>query len=89
MFIIRVLAGGACASVQSVGTGSVADLWLPKERGQVMGIFFLGPTLGPLVSPIIGGTLEIRWGWCSMQWFMVIYGALMFFLMLFFLPERA
>lgn len=90
MFIVmRVLAGGACASVQSVGAGSVADIWPPKERGQAMGIFFLGPTLGPLVSPIIGGALAIRWGWRSTQWFMVIYGTLMFFLMLFFLPETS
>jgi multidrug resistance protein len=90
MFIAtRVLAGGACASVQAVGAGSIADLWDVKERGKAMGIFFLGPMLGPLISPIIGGAVAIKWNWRSTQWVMVIYGFLVFLLVLFFLPETS
>lgn len=54
-----------------------------------MGIFFLGPMLGPLVSPIIGGAVAIKWNWRSTQWVMVIYGFLIFLLVLFFLPETS
>jgi multidrug resistance protein len=90
MFIAtRVLAGGACASVQAVGAGSIADLWDVKERGKAMGIFFLGPMLGPLISPIIGGAVAIKWNWRSTQWVMVIYGFLVFLLVLFLLPETS
>ncbi|KAJ9643579.1 hypothetical protein H2199_004258 [Coniosporium tulheliwenetii] len=40
MFIVmRLLSGGAGASVQAVGAGTIADLWEPKERGRAMGIF--------------------------------------------------
>lgn len=43
MFIVmRVLSGGAAASVQAVGAGTIADIWEPKERGKAMGIFYLG-----------------------------------------------
>lgn len=90
MFIAtRVLAGGACASVQAVGAGTIADLWDVKERGRAMGIFFLGPMLGPLISPIIGGAVAIKWNWRSTQWVMVIYGVLVFLLVIFFLPETS
>lgn len=90
MFIAtRVLAGGACASVQAVGAGTIADLWEVKERGRAMGIFFLGPMLGPLISPIIGGAVAIKWNWRSTQWVMVIYGVLVLLLVLLFLPETS
>lgn len=90
MFIaMRILAGGACASVQAVGAGTIADLWDIKERGRAMGIFFLGPMLGPLISPVIGGPVAIKWGWRSTQWVMVIYGVLVFALVLFLLPETS
>jgi multidrug resistance protein len=90
MFIaMRILAGGACASVQAVGAGTISDLWDVKERGSAMGIFFLGPMLGPLLSPIIGGAVAIEWGWRSTQWVMVIYAALVFILVLVLLPETS
>jgi multidrug resistance protein len=90
MFIVmRVLAGGASASVQAVGAGTVADLWEVRERGRAMGIFLLGPMLGPLVSPIIGGAVATKWGWRSTQWVMVIYGVIVLGLMTFFLPETS
>ncbi|OJJ45134.1 hypothetical protein ASPZODRAFT_70724 [Penicilliopsis zonata CBS 506.65] len=88
MFILmRVLAGGASASVQAVGAGTVADLWAVKERGRAMGIFFLGPMLGPLIAPIIGGAVALRWSWRSTQWVMVIYGVIVLLLLFFCLPE--
>ena len=88
MFIaMRLLAGGACASVQAVGAGTVADLWEPQERGRAMGIFSLGPMLGPLTAPIIGAALDSRWGWRSTQWFLFAYGLAVWAAMVFLLPE--
>lgn len=37
LIVFRVLGGGAAASVQAVGAGTIADLWLPFERGRAMG----------------------------------------------------
>lgn len=88
MFIVmRVLSGGAAASVQAVGAGTIADVWEVKERGRAMGIFYLGPLCGPLLSPIIGGVLTETLGWRSAQWFMAIFGAVLCVMIFFALPE--
>lgn len=88
MFIVmRVFSGGAAASVQAVGAGTIADIWEPKERGKAMGIFYLGPLMGPFLAPIIGGALAQGLGWRSTQWFLVIYGGVLIIFLIFALPE--
>ncbi|KAM5433182.1 hypothetical protein MferCBS31731_007179 [Microsporum ferrugineum] len=87
LIIMRVLAGGAAASVQAVGAGTIADIWDPIDRGRAMGIFFLGPLCGPLIAPIIGGVLTQSLGWRSTQWLLAIYGGLILVFILFALPE--
>jgi MFS family permease len=88
MFIVfRILMGGAAASVQAVGAGTIADIWEPKERGKAMGIFMLGPLCGPGVAPIIGGALTQAFGWRSTQWYLTIFGGVEIVLILFCLPE--
>jgi MFS family permease len=51
LIVMRILGGGASASVQAVGAGTIADIWEVRERGKAMGIFYLGPLLGPLLAP--------------------------------------
>ena len=87
LIVVRTLSGGAAASVQAVGAGSIADIWEPKERGRAMGIFYLGPLCGPLFAPIIGGALGAGLGWRSTQWFLVIYGGATLIFIIFALPE--
>lgn len=87
LVVMRLLSGGASASVQAVGAGTIADLWEPRERGRAMGIFYLGPLCGPLLAPIVGGLLTQRWGWRSTLWFLAAYGALTVIFIFFALPE--
>ena len=88
MFIImRLLGGGAAASVQSVGAGTIADIWEVRERGRAMGIYYLGPLMGPLFAPIIGGVLGEKLGWRSTLWALVIYGGALLVVLFFGLPE--
>ena len=88
MFIVtRLLSGGAAASVQAVGAGTIADVWEVKERGRAMGIFYLGPLCGPLISPILGGVLTQELGWRSSQWALAIFGGALILFILFCLPE--
>lgn len=88
MFIVmRILSGGAAASVQAVGAGTIADVWEVKERGKAMGMFYLGPLCGPLLSPILGGVLAQTLGWRSAQWFLAIFGGVLFFFIIICLPE--
>ncbi|KAK8031475.1 MFS multidrug resistance [Apiospora arundinis] len=87
LIVFRILAGGASASVQAVGAGTIADIWEPRERGRAMGMFYLGPLMGPLLAPIIGGVLAEAFGWRSTLWFLTAFGAVVFILILFALPE--
>ena len=87
LIVMRMLGGGAAASVQAVGAGTIADVWEVRERGRAMGIFYLGPLCGPLFAPIIGGALAERFGWRSTLWFLVIYGGAVLIFLFFALPE--
>jgi len=74
LIVMRMLAGGAAASVQAVGAGTIADIWESRERGRAMGIFYLGPLCGPLLAPVLGGVLGQTWDWRATQWALAIYG---------------
>ncbi|KAL1842005.1 hypothetical protein VTJ49DRAFT_6171 [Mycothermus thermophilus] len=87
LIVMRILGGGASASVQAVGAGTIADIWEPAQRGRAMGIFYLGPLVGPLCSPIVGGLLTQHFSWRATMWFLAIYGAAMLVMLLFCLPE--
>lgn len=87
LIIFRVFCGGCSASVQAVGAGTVGDLYIPSERGTAMGIYYLGPLMGPFLSPILGGIVAEYFGWRATQWLLVIISGLNVILILFFLPE--
>ncbi|KAF5859494.1 hypothetical protein ETB97_002795 [Aspergillus alliaceus] len=87
LIVMRLLSGGASASVQAVGAGTIADLWESQERGRAMSIFYLGPLCGPLLAPIVGGALAQRWRWRSTAWFLAAYGGLTVAFIFFALPE--
>ena len=87
LIVMRILSGGAAASVQAVGAGTIADVWDVRERGRAMGIFYLGPLCGPLFAPILGGALADRFGWRSTQWFLVIFGGAILVFLFLALPE--
>lgn len=87
LIVFRACSGGASASVQAVGAGTIADIWESFERGRAMSIFYLGPLLGPLLAPIFGGILAQELGWQSCMWFLAIYGVCCLLLIFFLLPE--
>lgn len=47
----------------------------------------MATTLGPSLSPILGGAFSQSLGWRSIFWFLVIFGAVLFVLTLIFFPE--
>ena len=87
LIVTRMLSGGASASVQAVGAGTIADIWDSQERGRAITIFYLGPLCGPLIAPIVGGALAQKWGWRSTFWFLAAFGGLTVALIFFVLPE--
>ncbi len=90
LIAMRVLSASAASSVQSVGAGSVADVWAVEERGTAMGIFYIGQlAVGTLLGPLIGGLLTEEWGWRATQWFLAIYAAIVLILIVLCLPETS
>ncbi|EFY90063.1 MFS multidrug resistance transporter, putative [Metarhizium acridum CQMa 102] len=87
LVVFRVLTGGASASVQAVGAGTIADIWESFERGRAMGMFYLGPLLGPVISPVLGGALSQSLGWRACMYFLAGYGLCVLAMLLLFLPE--
>lgn len=58
LIAMRVLSQSAASSVQSIGVGTIADIWEVKERGTAMGIFYLGPLMGgTTLGPVLAGVL--------------------------------
>lgn len=84
---LRLLAGVGGSAVQACGAGTIADLYVQEERGQALGLFYLGPLVGPFLSPIIGGLVAEKWGWRATMWVMVIVCGLNVLTILFLLPE--
>lgn len=69
MFLIfRFICGCAASSSMAIGGGSIADLYVQKERGKTMAIFGLGPLLGP----VIGGFMTQSLGWRWTFWLILI-----------------
>lgn len=52
MFLIfRFIAGCAGAAPMAIVGGSIADMYVPDERGTAMAIFSIGPMFGPVSFP--------------------------------------
>lgn len=86
LYIFRILQAIGASSVISVGTGTVVDLYEPKRRGRAISTFMLGPQLGPVLGPVLSLiALNNQWRWIF--GFSALLGAVVYCLILFFLPE--
>ena len=68
---------GTCGSVgPTLGGASIADMFLPKDRGKAQALYALGPTSGPILGPLIGAFIvNGTHGWRWLMWIMVIVPA--------------
>lgn len=86
LFFLRILQAFGVSSVMSVGAGTVADVVEPKNRAKAISYFMLGPQLGPILGPILS-LISSNGDWRWIFGFLAILGAIVFFLILFCLPE--
>lgn len=64
--VLRFLGGlGGCAPL-NVGAGTLADLWDNDQRQYALAAYSMGPTFGPVLSPIISSFVltGTNWHWC-------------------------
>jgi MFS family permease len=79
-------AAGGSATI-ALGTGVIADISLPHERGKFVGVFQFAGTFStasesctfymaetdPVVGPVLGGVFAYTLGWRSIFWFLTIF----------------
>ncbi|PVH80130.1 MFS general substrate transporter [Cadophora sp. DSE1049] len=87
LMLLRCVQAAGCASTIALGAGVIGDVFERAERGSYFAMFNLGPMLAPCIGPAIGGALSEHLGWRSIFWFLVIFAAACFVLILLFLPE--
>lgn len=71
----------------TLGAATVADMFPFEQRGRAIGIYTVLMTNGSHLAPIIGGLIGQYLGWRWTFKFAAICDAVMFVVMLFFLPE--
>ncbi|KZS89833.1 MFS general substrate transporter [Sistotremastrum niveocremeum HHB9708] len=87
LLIFRALqAFGSCA-FQSVGAGTIADIFKLEERGRAMGVYNCLALIGPSIAPFIGGLVAERASWRAMQAGIGFVGLVALVLVIIFLPE--
>lgn len=71
----RFLCGVGGSASQTVGGAIIGDLFSVHERGRALGIWMLGPILGPSLAPVIGGFVAETIGWRWANWITLIPAA--------------
>ncbi|KDN43772.1 MFS general substrate transporter [Tilletiaria anomala UBC 951] len=86
--ILRLLAGAFGSTGPTLGSGSIGDMFSPKERGKAVSLYGLGPLLGPVVGNLIGGFIvqgSLSWRW--LLWTLTIFSGIICLIVTFCLNE--
>ncbi|KAF9482692.1 MFS general substrate transporter [Pholiota conissans] len=84
LIIMRTIQGVGASAVLTIGAATLADIYDPKERGSVMGVYYAAPLLGPSLGPIVGGVLSQVFSWRATFYFLAIFGGVSLLAFVFF-----
>ncbi|KAF0445909.1 MFS general substrate transporter [Gigaspora margarita] len=87
LLVMRSFQAFGGSATQSIGAGTISDIFIPTERGRAFGWFYLGPIVGPVIGPAIGGYITQYLGWRFIFVFLSIYGGAILVIIFFALPE--
>lgn len=68
MFVWRAILGIGEASYGIIAPTLLADLFRPKDRGRVMGLFYLALPVGGAIGYGLGGWVGATYGWRTAFW---------------------
>ena len=77
---------GGCAPLV-VPRAVVRDYFDERESARMLSMLILVMGLAPILGPLVGGQLLVRFGWRSVFWVLAAYGAIWFVNVAIFLPE--
>ena len=87
LIILRFIqAVGSCAATVAA-MAMVRDLFGAKESARVFSLLLLVLGASPMIAPTAGGYIVATWGWRVIFLVLLILGALIFLMTLFFLPD--
>ena len=89
MVLFRSLQGAAGAFISPLSQSAMLDISKPSRQSQMMAIWGMGIMIGPILGPIIGGTLTENWNWRWVFYVNVPLGAVALFILITGLPSRA
>ncbi|WIA13681.1 hypothetical protein OEZ85_007241 [Tetradesmus obliquus] len=87
LIAFRALQGASVAAYGATGSGVIADVYKPQERGMALGIVTIPMLVGPILGPILGGALSQAFSWRSTFIMVAMYAALIILPMAAFMPE--
>ncbi len=87
LMVFRTLQSFSASAIQCLSVGILSDIYSVTERGNAIGVFYLGFFIGPVIGPPIGGFLTQYISWRSLFWFITIFATIRLFLLFIFLPE--
>ncbi|KAJ5148396.1 florfenicol exporter [Penicillium atrosanguineum] len=87
LLVLRCVQSAGSSGTTALSNGVVSDVATRQQRGSYVGLAALGSSLGPALGPLIGGLLNHFLGWRAIFWFLAIYGGVMLFIYLIFIPE--
>ena len=76
--MFRALQGMSAGSGMVAGRAMIRDIYPGHQAQRVMSMVTMIFGLAPAVAPIIGGWLEVWFGWRSIFVFLVLFAALLF-----------
>lgn len=63
LIAMRFLAGVGGSACLTIGTGVIADMFVPAQRGKAVAIYSMGILFGPILGPLCGGFIAQQIGW--------------------------
>lgn len=77
LIVLRIAQAVGCCSAVVVARAVVRDAYAPDEGARIIAQAGSLLTLAPLLSPILGGYLQVAFGWRAAFVALVVYGALL------------
>ena len=88
MVLFRALQGATGAFIAPLSQSALLDISKPSRQSQMMAIWGMGIMVGPILGPIVGGTLTENWNWRWVFYVNVPLGAVALFILIAGLPSR-
>ncbi|KAF8265758.1 MFS general substrate transporter [Lactarius quietus] len=87
LMLLRCFQAAGSASTFAIGAGIISDISTRAERAGFVGLYGLGPLVGPALGPVIGGALAQSFSWRATFWFLCISSAICCLVIFLILPE--